>query len=245
VSLITPAGLSAGVSFPLEEERIRNTYARRAGEACYAGSAAGRFHFQDRERRVLETFDRYGYLPLSGKRILEIGCGTGKWLRDLVGWGADPENLFGVDLLADAVVRARRACAPGVSIECSNAANLRFDAGYFDLVLQSTAFSSVLDAGMKSRMAGEMLRVLRPGGLILWYDLAAWNPWNDQVLPIGRAELRRLFPGCSLDLQRITLAPPLVRRLAPCSWLGCYLLAQLAPLCTHYLGAIRKNGAPR
>jgi ubiquinone/menaquinone biosynthesis C-methylase UbiE len=240
MSLRSPAG-RVGPSFSQEEERIRTTYATRAGEPCYAESVAGRFQFQERERQVLQTLDRHGLLPLSGKRILEVGCGTGKWLRDLIAWGADPENVFGVELLQASATRARRLSPQAVTIECGNAAEMSFDSGSFDIVLQATVFSSVLDPAMKQAMAAEMLRVLRPGGLILWYDIFVRNPWNPYMQPIGKGEIRRLFPGCSFELRRIGLVPPLIRLVAPRSWLACSLMARVPQLLTHYLGAIRQQ----
>jgi len=54
-------------------------------------------------------------------------------------------------------------------------------------------------------------------------------------------EIQSLFPGCDVRLKRITLAPPLTRRVAPYSWLVCYLLSKVPFLCTHYLGVIRKG----
>lgn len=240
MSLRSTAG-RVGHSFPQEEERIRTTYATRVGEPCYAESAAGRFQFQERERQVLETLDRHGLLPLSGKRILEVGCGTGKWLRDLIAWGADPENVFGIELLQASATRARRLCPQSATVECGNAAEMSFDSGSFDLVLQATVFSSVLDGAMKQAMAAEMLRVLRPGGLILWYDVFVRNPRNPYLQPIGKREIRRLFPGCSFEVRRVGLAPPLIRLVAPRSWLACSLLARVPQLRTHYLGAIRRQ----
>jgi SAM-dependent methyltransferase len=243
MSLRFAAGDDVQSSFRQEEERIRTTYTARAGEACYAESVTGRFQFQERERRVLQTLDRHGFMPLAGKRILEVGCGTGKWLRDLIAWGAEPQNVFGVELLQASATRARRLCPQEVTIECGSAAELRFDSGTFDLVLQATVFTSVLDGDMKRAMAAEMLRVLSPGGLILWYDFFLRNPWNPYVQPVEKRDIQRLFPGCSWDLRRVSLVPPLVRLLAPRSWVVCSLLARIPPLCTHYLGAIQRRGA--
>jgi SAM-dependent methyltransferase len=230
-------------AFQREEERIRSAYAARKGEACYAESLAGRFQIQERERHVLHLLDRYGLIPLAGKRILEVGCGTGKWLRDLVAWGADPENLFGVELLQASAARARRLCPQAVSIECGNAAELRFASGSFDIVLQATVFTSVLDEEMRQAMAAEMVRVLRPGGVILWYDFFLKNPRHSYVRPATRADIRRLFPGCSIDLRRVSLAAPLTRLLAPRWWGLCSVLSRIPPLCTHYLGAIRNSAS--
>ena len=232
-------GQEVTAPFHQEEQRIRSAYAARKGEACYAESLAGRFQIQERERHVLRLLDHYGLMPLAGKRILEVGCGTGKWLRDLVAWGADPESLFGVELLQASAARARRLCPQAVSIECGNAAELRFPSGSFDIVLQATVFTSVLDDEMKQAMSAEMVRVLRPGGVIVWYDFFLKNPRNPYVRPVTRADIQRLFPSCSIDLRRISLAPPLVRLLAPQAWALCSVLSRVPALCTHYLGAIR------
>ena len=80
-----------------------------------------------------------------------------------------------------------------------------------------------------------MVRVLRkPNGLIVWYDF--WvNPRSSETRGIRRAELKRLFPGCTLDIRSLTLAPPIVRRLAPRSRLACDALEGLHFLNTHYL----------
>jgi SAM-dependent methyltransferase len=235
------SGQAIQPAFHREEQRIRTAYATRTGEACYAESLAGRFQVQERERQVLRLLDDYGLMPLAGKRILEVGCGTGKWLRDLIAWGADPENIFGVELLQASAARARRLCPETVTIECASAAELHHPSASFDIVLQATVFTSVLDQDMKQAMAAEMLRVVRPTGIIVWYDFFMKNPRNPYVQPVARSDIQGLFPGCSLDLRRITLAPPLARALAPRSWGLCSVLSRLPVLCTHYLGAIRKT----
>ena len=227
-------------AFRREEERIRASYAARRGEASYAESLAGRFRFQERERHVLGLLDRNGLMPLGGRRILEVGCGTGKWLRDLIAWGADPENVYGVELLQGSASRARRLCPQTVTIECGNAAELHYESSSFDIVLQATVFTSVLDEEMKQAMATEMLRVLRPRGVILWYDFFFKNPRNPYVRPVTRSDIQRYFPGCRLDLRRVSLAAPLARALAPRAWTLCSILSRIPPLCTHYLGAIHR-----
>jgi SAM-dependent methyltransferase len=238
---ISGQGLEA--AFHREEQRIRSAYTARKGDSCDAESLAGRFQSQERERHVLQLLDRYGQMPLAGRRILEVGCGTGKWLRDLIAWGADPEHLFGVELLQASAARARRLCPQAVTIECGNAAELRFHSSSFDIVLQATVFTSVLDEDMKQAMAAEMVRVLRPGGVIVWYDFFMRNSCNSYVRPVTRADIQRLFPGCSIDLRRISLAAPVTRLLAPRSWGLCSILSRFPPLCTHYLGAIRSTAS--
>jgi len=89
-----------------------------------------------------------------------------------------------------------------------------------------------------------MLRVLKPDGLIVWYDFHVNNPKNRDVRGVKKQEIRELFPACQIELRRATLAPPIARTLASYSWLLCYLLERIPLLCTHYLGAIRKAQPP-
>jgi ubiquinone/menaquinone biosynthesis C-methylase UbiE len=226
-----------------EEARIRDAYAKREeADPRYSWFSPGHlFIVQHRERRLLALLHRCGFAALESKTILDVGCGTGQWLRDFIKWGARPENVTGIDLLPDRVIRARRLCPPGVHIQCASAAQLPFSDGTFDLVLQSTVFTSILDSDLKRRVATEMTRVVKPEGFILWYDYHVTNPRNNDVRGVKRKEINHLFPSCRIDLQRITLLPPLARLVAPYSYLACYLLEKFSPLCTHYLGVIRKR----
>ena len=225
-----------------EEVRIRAAYARRKEGNRYSWFQPGQlFIVQQRERRMLSLLERTECAHLESKTILEIGCGSGYWLRELVKWGARPENLTGIDMLRDRLSMARQLCAPAVRLQCASAAELPFKNGRFDLVLQSTVFTSILDANLKRSVAAEMMRVVKEEGIILWYDYHVNNPWNSDVRGVNRREIARLFPGCNIQLEGITLVPPLTRLLAPFSYLACYLLEKLPPLCTHYLGVIRKT----
>jgi SAM-dependent methyltransferase len=225
----------------VEEARIRAVYAKRQGDARYSWFSPGYlFLVHERERQLLALLKRYDFAPLAAKKMLEIGCGTGYWLREFIKWGARPENITGVDLLPDRVAEARRLCPGEVRVECGSAAKLSFVDATFDLVLQSTVFTSVLDPAMKQQMASEMLRVMKGDGLILWYDYHVNNLWNPDVRGVKKQEIYRLFPSCWIELRRITLAPPLARWFAPHSWGLASLLERIPFLCTHYLGVIRK-----
>jgi ubiquinone/menaquinone biosynthesis C-methylase UbiE len=226
----------------VEEVRIQAAYAKRQRGARYSWFSPGHlFIVQDRERRLLASLRERDFAALDTKEILEVGCGTGYWLREFIKWGAQPAKISGVDLLPDRVAKARELCPEGVRIQCGNAAKLTFPDNTFDIVLQSTVFTSVLDYDMRRQMAAEMIRVVKASGLILWYDYHVNNPWNPDVRGVKKQEIYQLFPGCRIELRRITLAPPVVRLLTPYSWLVSYLLAKIPWLCTHYLGAIEKR----
>jgi SAM-dependent methyltransferase len=228
------------LSFAAEEARIRDAYARRrslqARDSCF--SPGHLYLLQDRERRVLQLLRSLRRTDLSRIRILDVGCGTGQWLCHLVKWGARPEHLVGVELLPDRVAEARRLCPPATTIECASAAHLPAADNSFDIVLQSLVFTSVLDDALKQRIATEMLRVLAPRGVIIWYDFFRNNPANADVRGVSANEIRRLFPRCTVRLRRVTLVPPLARHLARVSPHACALLAAVPLLRTHYLGTI-------
>jgi ubiquinone/menaquinone biosynthesis C-methylase UbiE len=225
-----------------EEARIRAAYGRRTNPARYSWfNRAHLLGMQEIERVLLAMLERHGITSLEGLDVLDVGCGTALWLREFVKWGASPERLQGLDLLPDRIDTARRLCPPDVGLHCGSASDLGWPDETFDLVLQSMMFSSVLDGSMRRRIAGEILRVMRPTGLALWYDYRVDNPANPDVRGVSRAEILQLFPGCRADLQRVTLAPPLARFVAPRS-VGLHrALSQLPWLRTHYLAVIRKR----
>lgn len=225
-----------------EEARIRAAYARRGGAWRYDwGNPAYVFVMQDLQRRVLKALRRSGLAPLEGKRVLDVGCGTGDWLRSLVAWGARPGRVVGIELLRDRVARAARLSPRHLGLSCGSAVELPFKSATFDLVMQFTVFTSILDPDFRRCVADEMVRVLKPDGAVLWYDFCVANPANPDVRSVTAAEIARLFPGCSVALRRVTLAPPLARLVAPLSWTLCTLLDLVPLLRTHYLGVIRRR----
>jgi len=230
------------IKFRDEESRIREVYSQRQPGSVYSRfDPAHLFEMQERERYFLRLLAKSGCRALHKHKILEVGCGNGELLRDLIKWGARPENTFGIDLIPERILEARTLCPQGISIEAGNAAEINFPDKTFDLVFQSTVFTSVLDYQIKASIAFEMLRVAKPDGIIFWYDFSVNNPLNKNVKGVRLREMRRLFQDCDIVLKRITLAPPIARLLAPYSWILCYFLSKVPLLCTHYLAAIRKR----
>jgi hypothetical protein len=112
--------------------------------------------------------------------------------------------------------------------------------GDFDVVYQSTVFTSILDPAIQERLADRMWRCIRPGGFVLWYDGKYDNPSNRDVRGVGRARVRDLFPYGTLKARSLTLAPPLARRVVRWHPAG-YALLNMVPLFrTHLLCSIRK-----
>jgi len=196
------------------------------------------FIYTQRMRSLIALLRRERAIPLANRKILEVGCGAGDWLLYLVICGASPHLLSGIDLDEVEIARASRRL-PQADIRVGNAAKLPWCDGTFDIVLQMTAFSTMLQHELRRAVAGEMLHVLKPDGFILWYDLRMDNPWNPGIRPVKPKEVERLFPDCSIRLKPITLLPPLARQIVPLSWVAGLLLEKIPFLRSHLLGSIR------
>lgn len=224
--------------------RLRTEYNDRdrrfAGSDLYSWfNPANLFAIQGRQRAVLSILKQHGFTDLSKSSVLEMGCGDGGVLAEYLGFGASPGNLYGVDLLIERLYHARHIL-PGSGFANANGGSLPFQSSKFDLVLQYTAISSILDPELRRDICAEMLRVLKPGGMVVSYDF--WlNPTNRQTKGILPKEIRSLFPGCRFIFRRITLAPPITRRLASFSWGLCLFLESLRIFNSHYLTAIRRG----
>jgi SAM-dependent methyltransferase len=230
-----------------ELARIRAEYARRARDPRLSGLYSlyrpdMQFFAQTRERATLGLLRDAGYEPLSDLEVLEMGCGVGGVMLDLLRWGADAAQLHGCDLLPGRVQQARKRLPASTSLATADGGALPYRSARFDLVLQFGVLTSILDPDLRQRMADELWRVLRPGGAVLWYDFRVQGR-NPAVRAIHPREVRGLFPRGVLTARRVTLAPPISRRLASVSWLLCELLARIPWLRTHDLILIVKQEA--
>ena len=230
--------------FEREAARMQRELARRAVETpadYYSVSNPGiLFGYQQMARWFIAALRKEGRFPLAQQRIFDVGCGWGGWLVDLETWGAKQDSLAGIDLdPGRAGFAARRL--PAADIRAGNATSLPWPTGSFDIVLLGTVFSSILDHEVKRTVAQEVTRLLASDGMVLWYDFFVDNPRNPNVRGIRAPEIAKLFPELEVSLRRVTLAPPIARRLARVSWTGCMLLEALRVLNTHYLGVLRRR----
>jgi len=200
-------------------------------------SPSERYIHETRDEALLALLRRHVIQSLGGLRMIELGCGEGSFLRSLLHYGAQPELLCGIDLDA-AKVGTAAALAPGTRLFAGDGAELPYKDGVFDLAFAFTFFSSVVDPAPRRRAASEAMRVLRKGGMLVVYDF--WiNPLNSRVRALGAGELRSLFRGHAIEIERVTLAPPVVRSLRGRSI--CRTLERVPFLRTHLLAAVTKE----
>lgn len=194
---------------------------------------------EERERYMAHLFRRAKIDSLEGLRFFEAGCAGGYNLRMFVQFGARPENVAGIDLDGAAVDHCR-ARASDIAVHHGSADAIPEADESFDVSLAFTLFSSVPSEEVSQGIADELLRITRPGGMILVYDMRRRSPSNPNVHPISNGDVRRWFAGYPVASRSMTLAPPaarLVGRYAP----GLYGVFAAVPfLRSHAFHVIRK-----
>ena len=135
----------------------------RAGEIWNWESPAGRIRWR-RRVRMLSAEIR------AGMRVLELGCGTGYFTRQLALTGA---TILAIDISPDLLVTAKEQCrAANVHFEIQNAYALSYPEASFDAVVGS----SVLHHLPISEAVRQIYRVLRAGGTIRFTEPNMLNP---------------------------------------------------------------------
>lgn len=229
-----------------EQQRIRTVYQAWHGGAALASYAWHRPEVMAQDAahcRVAGAMLAATAGPdLARLRIVDVGCGGGGFLRQLISWGANPAMLAGTEYQQDRLEQARLATAAGVRWHLGDLD--AFADASTDLVVANTVFSSILDEGARHVLAGDMWRILRPGGWLMLFDFRYNNPRNRQVRKVTRAQLRHYWPASAAHYRTVLLAPPLARALARvrAPRLLCEALeAALPPLRSHFVYACRKG----
>lgn len=194
------------------EERARRFAVDGDGLAAVCSYGMPRFynrliHFC--QRRALEPWLNAG----PDTRVLDVGCGVGRWSRLLASRGA---CVTGVDLSPTMIAEAeRRALASGLADRCrfivQDAAALEI-AGSFDLILCVTMLQHVLDLEAMRSALRRMALHLAPGGRLLILEAAparAVSRCNSAVFTARHRELYlRLFRECGLRLRALSGVDP-------------------------------------
>ena len=180
----------------------------------------------------------FGASP-SAITVLDVGCGTGAFLRRLAHWRFAPTNLWGADLLEDRIDTARVSSPIGITWHVGDIDSLSKSG--FDLVCANTVFSSVLSNEERRELARKMLGKTKSGGWLLVFDFRYNNPNNPHVRRLKKSELERYFTPVQSQYKTLHLAPPIARRLAPFSPLLCQLLTAFVPLLrSHFVLFMQK-----
>ena len=149
--------------------------------------------------------------PVTGGNILDVGCGTGRWLTRLE--ALDPLSLTGIDCSRAMLEKAREKVRTSTVLEHGNCSPLLGEDSAYSFVIASFLLSYLRDL---QTFARECARVVRPGGYMLVSDMhpstAAARGWTRSfhidgekveiaVHPPSLAEITEIFQQAGFDVQ--------------------------------------------
>jgi len=156
------------------------------------GSPPHRKDFLKAKADFVHEMVRWGGLDRlpRGSTLLDVGCGIGGSSRILAqDYGF---NVTGITISPQQVKRAQELTPPGVSAKflVDDAMALSFPDASFDVVWSVEAGPHMPD---KAIFAKELMRVLKPGGVLV---VADWNQRDDRQVPLNlweRVVMRQLL----------------------------------------------------
>jgi 2-polyprenyl-3-methyl-5-hydroxy-6-metoxy-1,4-benzoquinol methylase len=194
------------------EARARKFATRGAGLAAVCSYGMPGFY-----NRMIHLCQRLALAPWlrvdAGTRVLDVGCGVGRWSELLASQGA---QVTGIDLSPTMIAEAkRRAQASGTTDRCrflvQDLAHL--DAvERFDLVIGVTVLQHILDPEALQSAVQRMSRHLAPGGRMVLLEAAPARREVRCDTPVFRARTRdtylELFERAGLEVIAITGVDP-------------------------------------
>ena len=156
-------------------------------------------------------------LGRTSSKILDVGCGSGSSMTQLIQLGYSSTCMHGIDIVSDRIDEALQKY-PNIDFVVGDATSMPYATGEFDLVMESTMFVQLTDEDLSQRIAREMLRVVKPGGYLLLIDWRYGKPGNKHYAALTPKRVARLFAeGTQTDVvcrEKGALVPPLGRALS-------------------------------
>jgi 2-polyprenyl-3-methyl-5-hydroxy-6-metoxy-1,4-benzoquinol methylase len=201
---MAPRTLPAATALHYWEERARRFAAEGAGLSAVCSFGMPLFY-----NRAIDLCQRLALAPWlrvwPGTRVLDVGCGVGRWSRLLAARGA---SVTGIDLSPTMIAEARRRTAArplrgSCRFLVQDLAVLQ--AGdRFDLVLSVTVLQHILDVAALRASLQRMAEHLDEDGVLVLLEAAPERPASRCDSAIFHARARstylRLFAECGLEV---------------------------------------------
>lgn len=143
--------------------------------------------------------------PLTGQRVLDVGCGEGSFTMAMT---TDFAEVFAIDVQEPGLARFRERIGgdPKYHIQAMSASAMTFADQFFDAIVSIETLEHIPDL---AGAVAEFARVLRPGGECLITVPNRWFPFENHGMKIGGREFARripLLPYVPLLHDRLSLA---------------------------------------
>jgi SAM-dependent methyltransferase len=178
-------------------------YERALERAISIGGQDAGFYNEVKAKRLVDLARRRLGDP-SKLAVLDVGAGIGLMDEHLT---SEFGRVVGLDVSQEMVDRASQR-NPGVEYVAYDGVTVPFDSGGFDVVFASCVFHHVVP-DERARLAGEMARVTRDGGIVTILEHNPLNPatrlvvsrceFDEDAILLGRRESERLLARAGLE----------------------------------------------
>lgn len=159
-----------------------------------------------RREIILKKIDQLSFQLPHSPKILELGSGFGVELEKFNPNTSSLPLKVGVEIDYSRCIVAQKTYQP-CHFFCGDIQNLAFKEGQFDIVMQYTCVFHHSDPKMREKIYQEIHRVLKPGGLLIWWDMTRISPFTylgleffTQIGKKGRLSALKKFLGTSTTL---------------------------------------------
>ena len=177
-------------------------------------------------------------------KIIDIGCGSCSDLINLVSFGFDQKNLYGVDI-NNSDINFGEINYPNLNLSNQNATVLNYEDNFFDLTMESTMFVQLSNRNVSKKIAEEMVRITKKKGYILLIDWRYGKLNNSKFVALSKKRVIEIFKvNKSTQLISIVpgmLIPPLGRFFSKNFSCLYFLVAKIFPFLVGQVGYILKK----
>ena len=128
-----------------------------------------------------------------GASVLSVGCGPGSILRSVLSFHRRVTGT-GLDISPARIQAAtqRHHRVPRLNFFCGDVQQMQFPSGSFDLVYSRMLLQYVPN---KEKAVSEIVRVCKPGGVVLMHDLDGQLIWHYPEDPLMQQTVERVLSG--------------------------------------------------
>lgn len=112
--------------------------------------------------------------------IIDIGCGTGYWLREIANLRGNSKGLVGLDISKERI-KAAKSINNNIAYIINDICNMPFNSNLFDFVIAFDVFMFLIDDDDLIKSFSEAVRVLIKNGYFLFFDIIGKKVNNNKT----------------------------------------------------------------
>jgi ubiquinone/menaquinone biosynthesis C-methylase UbiE len=179
---------------------MREKYANEILEMSRRGYEDISHDFSQTRKVFWEELYFLGDYIKDGDKVLDIGCGNGRFLEVIKG---KTFQYTGIDNSKSLISYAREWHGNKGKFICSDALSVPLEDASFNVAVSFGVLHHIPSKKFRVQFLNEAYRVLKKDGLLI---LTVWNLWNERLAPvIKKHAVQKLIGKSQLDLKDVFL----------------------------------------